>query len=188
MCILFRRIHLVVLTASIFCCAYLHADTKYILNAGDRLSVFVWNEDDLSGDLVVDPQGYVSVPLAGTMRASGLTTIELAEKFSDAFGNYLRDRPIVTVSIDEVAGNSVFVIGQVKSPGTYIMAFELDVMQALALAGGVTPFADEGSIKILRRDAEGVQRAINFNYAKVKSGKSLDTNILLQAGDIVVVR
>lgn len=161
--------------------------TPYQINAGDVLRIFVWNEEELSGEMMVDPQGQLSFPMVGAIDAAGLSTTQLGSAISNGLGNYLRDKPVVTVSIMRVVGNKVFVLGRVARPGEFVMSTQMDVAQALALAGGLDEFAAENDIRILRRDASGNQRSMPFHYAKVKSGKSLETNILLQAGDIVVV-
>ena len=93
----------------------------------------------------------------------------------------------VTVSMVKATGNSVSVVGQVKAPGTFAYDTQLDVMQALSLAGGLTPFASKSKIKILRRDQAGTQTAILFDYGDVEDGEQLEKNILLRGGDVVVV-
>ena len=93
----------------------------------------------------------------------------------------------VTVSMVKATGNSVSVVGQVKAPGTFAYDTQLDVMQALSLAGGLTPFASKSKIKILRRDQAGTQTAILFDYSDVEDGEQLEKNILLRGGDVVVV-
>jgi polysaccharide export outer membrane protein len=93
----------------------------------------------------------------------------------------------VTVSMLKASGNSVSVVGQVKQPGTFVFDTQLDVMQALSLAGGLTPFASKSKIKILRRDDSGKQAAILFDYSEIEDGEQLDKNILLRGGDVVVV-
>ena len=94
--------------------------------------------------------------------------------------------PVITVSVPSVAGNKIYVIGQVNRPGEFLATHRIDVMQALSLAGGLTPFADEDDIKVLRRE-NGKQLALPFDYSEVKKGKSLDLNVVLKSGDIVVV-
>jgi polysaccharide export outer membrane protein len=86
----------------------------------------------------------------------------------------------------QVTGNSIFVIGQVNNPGRFVMNPVLDVMQALSLAGGTTPFASLKNIRILRRQG-GEQTAHRFDYTNVAEGRSLEQNIQLRSGDVVVV-
>ena len=130
----------------------------YRLNPGDVLRVSVWNEEEL----------------------------DVQEAIRTQLGAYVPDA-VVTVSILAVNGNKVFVIGKVARPGEYVMTRTLDVMQVLAVAGGVTSFAAENKIQVLRRGPDGTQQAIPFRYGDVKEGEALGTNILLKSGDVVVV-
>ena len=93
---------------------------------------------------------------------------------------------VLTVAVTDVRGNQIYVIGQVPRPGAFVMNPVVDVMQALSLAGGTTPFASLKRIRILRRE-NGIQRAIDFDYTEVSEGRSLGQNILLKRGDVVVV-
>ncbi len=161
---------------------------SYRINAGDGLSLQVWNEATLSADqLLVRPDGFISVPVLGEMRAGGRTVTELQDAIADGLTRYLKDKPTVVVSVIAANGSLVFVLGKVVRPGAFPMTQQLDVTQALALAGGLNSFAASNSIKILRRDDAGEQRAIKFRYGKVKDGDDLSSNILLESGDIVLV-
>ncbi|MGI9285655.1 MAG: polysaccharide biosynthesis/export family protein [Pseudomonadales bacterium] len=159
----------------------------YTVNPGDVLQVFVWNEEELSRETLVRPDGMISFPMIGDVQAIGSTPTELAAKVSEGLSKFLRDAPVVTVSALQLNGNKVFVLGKVARPGEFLMTSSTDVTQALALAGGLNTFAAEDDIKVLRRNKDGSQSAIPFNYASVKVGKKLDTNIILQSGDVVVV-
>jgi len=163
------------------------AEAGYQLNPGDVLNIFVWNEESLSRETLVRPDGYISVPLAGQLRAGGKTPAEVEEELSERLSNYLKDRPTVTVSLQAIHGNRIFVLGKVNRPGEYPIIRPTDVMQALSIAGGLDPFAAEGSIVVLRRHGDGSQESIPFRYNRVKSGRDLETNIVLRAGDVVVV-
>lgn len=162
-------------------------EAGYQLNPGDVLNIFVWNEESLSRETLVRPDGYISVPLAGQLRAGGKTPAEVEEELSERLSNYLKDRPTVTVSLQAIHGNRIFVLGKVNRPGEYPIIRPTDVMQALSIAGGLDPFAAEGSIVVLRRHGDGSQESIPFRYNRVKSGRDLETNIVLRAGDVVVV-
>jgi polysaccharide export outer membrane protein len=164
------------------------AEASYYINSGDILEVFVWNEEALTRDVVVRPDGYISLPLAGQVEAGGQTTEQLQDAVAAALGKYLKDVPHVTVSVRQLAGYKIYVLGKVHRPGEYPINRQTDVMQALALGGGLNQFAAENKIVVLRRDKDGVQKAIHFEYGEVKGGDDLETNILLQSGDVVVVR
>lgn len=163
-------------------------EKEYRINPGDVISVLVWDEQTLSQpEVIVNPDGYISVPMIGRAKAGGATLLELQESIAGGLKRYMRVEPNVTVSVVQLSGNSVYVLGKVNRPGQFIMTSTTDVTQALALAGGLNTFASEDGIKILRRNAAGVQTAIAFDYDDVKSGKNLDVNITLQSGDIVIV-
>jgi polysaccharide biosynthesis/export protein len=172
------------LSFPMFACA---ATASYQVNPGDILIVFVWNEKDLTQEVLVRPDGAISIPLAGQVQAGGLSVVEIEKNLTDALTKYMKDKASVTVMIKETRGNNIYVIGKVNKPGQFPVNQPTDVMQALAMAGGLNAYAAENSINVLRRDKDGVQKAIRFRYSDVKSGEELQTNILLQSGDIVVV-
>jgi polysaccharide export outer membrane protein len=163
----------------------------YRINGGDTLHISVYGERDLDRDVAVEPDGGIAFPLVGNMNARGLTLSELQKKIADALrsGNMLPNvtDPEVTVSLVKSSGNSFSVIGQVKQPGTFVTDTQVDVMQALSLAGGLTPFASKSRIIVLRRDDSGAQKKLPFDYSAVEDGEKLNMNILLQGGDVVVV-
>lgn len=166
-------------------------ESLYRINGGDTLHISVYGEKDLDRDVAVEPDGGIAFPLVGNLNARGLTLSELQHKIAEALrsGNMLPNvtDPEVTVALVKSTGNSFSVIGQVKQPGTYVTDTQVDVMQALSLAGGLTPFASKSRILVLRRDETGAQAKIPFDYSAVEDGDKLDTNILLQGGDVVVV-
>lgn len=160
----------------------------YKINAGDFLALQVWNEPSLSSEqILVRPDGFISVPVLGELRAGGKTIGELQQSIATGLSRYLKDKPTVVVSALNNSGSLIFVLGKVLRSGAYPMTGPTDVTQALALAGGLNSFAAENKIKVLRRDTSGVQRAIKFRYGQVKDGDRLESNILLQSGDVVLV-
>lgn len=163
------------------------AQSTYRINPGDVLHVFVWNEDTLTEDVIVQPDGYFNFPLAGVIDAGGRTTSQVERSIVHGLTKYMKDTPVVTVSLLKMDGNIVYVLGKVNRPGAYPVNRPVDVTQALAMAGGLNSFADENDIQVLRRGDNGKQKAIEFEYGDIKSGKHLDTNIVLKAGDVVVV-
>jgi len=161
------------------------ADSGYIVQPGDILEISVWKEKDLQREVVVLPGGSLSFPLAGEVQASGKTVEQLRKDLSTRLAKYIPGA-VVTVSAKQIQGNKIYVLGKVNRPGEYAASRYVDVMQALSIAGGVTPFASVNSIQVLRR-VNGVQTAIPFKYSKVASGSNLESNIILQSGDVVVV-
>lgn len=162
------------------------ADAAYTVKPGDTLVISVWKEPDLQGPVLVRPDGAFSFPLAGQMDARNKTVTELQQELTTKLKKFISD-PVVTVSIQDIKGNKVYVIGQVQKPGDFVVNPRVDVMQALSMAGGTTPFAALGDIMILRRTDTGQQEALPFKYTDVIHGKNLQQNVMLQAGDVVVV-
>lgn len=161
------------------------AGGNYEIGPEDLLEISVWNEKDLQRQVLVRPDGWLTFPLVGNIRAAGKTTQELQAEITKRLKKYIPD-PVVTVTVQKVQGLKVFVIGKVGKPGEYMVGRYVDVLQALTLAGGLTPFAKEDQIKILRKQG-GAERIIPFDYSEVKRGRNLDQNIRLQAGDVVMV-
>lgn len=157
----------------------------YTVLPGDRLQVSVWKEPDLQLEVLVRPDSAFSFPLAGDISTKGRSVVELQTELTQRLGRYISS-PVVTVSVIEVLGNKIYVIGQVNRPGDFVVNPRVDVMQALSMAGGLTAFANTNDIKILRRTGSR-QSAISFKYNDVLKGRDLEQNILLQSGDIVVV-
>ncbi len=161
------------------------ASAAYTVQPGDLLNVSVWREPSLVGPVLVRPDGGFSFPLAGEVDARGKSVAELQKLLTDRLKKYISD-PVVSVAVQEVKGNKVYVIGQVNRPGEFIVNPSVNVMQALSMAGGTNAFASTGGIVILRRQGNQ-QVALPFRYPDVVRGKSLEQNIDLQSGDIVVV-
>lgn len=158
---------------------------SYKILPGDVLLVSVWKEPDLQLELLVRPDGAISFPLAGEIWTHDRSVSDIQTELTARLSRYITD-PVVTVSIKEVLGNKIYVIGQVNAPGTFIVNPQVDVLQALSMAGGTTPFADLNNIVILRRNNEQ-QSALSFNYKQVIEGRNLEQNVILNSGDVVVV-
>jgi polysaccharide biosynthesis/export protein len=161
------------------------ATDSYLVQPGDVLTVTVWKETDLTGDVLVRPDFGLSFPLVGDLDAHGKTVDQLREEIAARLTRYIPS-PVVTVAAKTVAGNHIYVVGRVQRPGEYPMARDVDVMQALSLAGGATPFAAVNDIIILRRLSAG-QIVLPFKYNDVARGQDLRQNVVLQPGDTVVV-
>jgi polysaccharide export outer membrane protein len=161
------------------------ASTDYTLHAGDKIEVSVWKEVDLQRQVIVRPDGRFSFPLAGELQAAGRTSSEIRLEIENRLKAFIPE-PVVTVTVLEVGGNRIYVIGQVKKPGTFVMNPQLNVVQALSLAEGTTPFAKLDDIIVIRSTG-GAQRVLPFRYSQIASGKGLEQNILLESGDVVLV-
>lgn len=161
------------------------ADEGYAVQPGDVLFISVWQEDNLNQEVLVRPDGGFSFPLVGNIDASGKTVEQLRSQLTNELGRFVPD-PSITVLVREINGNKVYVIGHVEQPGEFVVNPQVDVMQALSLAGGTTTFASVDDIFVLRR-ASGRQQKLAFDYNDVVRGRNLEQNVLLQSGDVVVV-
>jgi len=162
-----------------------NAESDYVIQPGDVLLVSVWREPDLQQPVLVRPDGGISFPLAGDLQAAGKTIAQLTQDLASKIVKYIPS-PVVTVTLQENLGNRIYVTGKVAKPGVYLINQYVDVLQALSMAGGLTPFADRDSIKILRREG-GVEKVLPFNYKQVEKGRELEQNIRLRPGDTVLV-
>lgn len=162
------------------------ADKSYQVNQGDKLRINVWHEEELKAEVMVSPDGTITFPFIGTVVVAGKTLDQLQEDLREQLAEYIPE-PEVIVSLITVEGNVVYVIGEVARPGSYVMTKNLKVMQALSMAGGLTPYASRGSIRILRDDSDGKSTSIPFSYGDVEDGDDLASNILLQSDDTIIV-
>jgi len=158
---------------------------EYEIGPEDLLDISVWKEKDLQKEVLVRPDGWITFPLVGNIEAKGKTALQLQEEITQWLKQYIPN-PVVSVSVKKISGYKIFVIGRVNKPGDYVVGRYIDVLQALSLAGGLTPFAEEGNIKIVRKQ-NGKETILRFNYAEVKKGRRLEQNVTLQSGDVIIV-
>lgn len=158
----------------------------YLIQPGDVLQIAVWKEQDLQREVLVSPDGSIAFPLVGNLNIKNLAVNDVEKKLSEKLNIFIPE-PNVSVALKTVSGNKIYILGEVNRPGEFVMERPLDVVQALSKAGGMTPYASSTNIKILRRNKTGEQQLFKFNFKKIKKGKDLDKNIILNGGDIVVV-
>jgi polysaccharide biosynthesis/export protein len=161
------------------------ADSQYTIIAGDVLQITVWKEEQLNQETLVLADGTINFPLIGSVDAAGKTPAELQDTIKEQLKKFVPDAS-VTVAVKAALGHTVSVVGQVAKPGELMMSHDMTVMQALSQAGGLTPYASEGSIIILRRE-DGKETSIPFPYKDIIDGEHLDKDIVLKSGDVVVV-
>ena len=161
--------------------------SSYVIGVEDQLGVVFWREQDkaLTTDVVVRPDGKISVPMLNDIHAAGLTPEELAVAVQKAAAKFIRD-PAATVIVREIRSRKVFVVGEVLKPGTQQLGSEMNVLQALAAAGGFLEHANKSDVVIVRR-VRGQERRYKFNYKDVVKGKNPEQNIALLPGDTVLV-
>lgn len=160
-------------------------DSGFVLGPEDIVQISVWKDDNLTKEAVVRPDGMVSFPLVGDVPAAGRTVEDLRLDLTKRLTRFI-PTPHVTVSPTKILSYKIYVLGRVNRPGEYLVGHYTDVLQALSLAGGLTPFAAENDIKIMRRE-QGEQKVFLFRYGDAQKGKDLRQNIVLQRGDVVMV-
>jgi len=162
-----------------------NADRPFKLGREDVIDVAVWRDADLSRTLPVRPDGFISMPMIGELRAEGRTPTQLAEDIKKGLSAYVQD-PRVTVIVREVNSTRVFVTGEVARPGAYPLRGRVSLLQAIALAGGFTDFADSEDIVVIRPDNR--ERQIPVRYSDLINSDGDAGDVILRPGDTVVVR
>ena len=162
-----------------------HNDT-YIIGADDVLSINVWKEQEVSRTVPVRSDGKISLPLAGEVQASGETPLQLEKILAAKLQSFISE-PEVTVIVTEIKSQKFNILGLISKPGTFPLTSSLTVLDAIALAGGFRDFAKQKSIYILRKNPNGGESRLPFNYKEVIKGKNMEQNIRVQPGDTIVV-
>jgi polysaccharide export outer membrane protein len=158
---------------------------QYVIGAEDVLYIHVWREDALSRTVPVRVDGNISLPLVHELKAAGLTPLKLKENLTERFKEFI-ENPNVSVTVIEANSLKVYVTGQVKTPGVYRLRSETTVLQIIPMAGGFTDWANEKKILIIRKE-NGKEKRITVNYKKITKGSDPGSNIILRAGDTVIV-
>ncbi len=158
----------------------------YLIGVEDILSVVFWRDKDLSADVVVRPDGKISLPMLNDVAAAGMTPEQLAAAVQNAAMKFIRD-PGATVIVKEIRSRKVYVIGEVIKPGAFPLGADVSVMQIIAEAGGFLDTADKGDVVVVRVE-NGQERRYKFNYNDVVRGRNVQQNIRLLPGDTVLVR
>lgn len=161
------------------------AEPGYVIGAEDALDIAVWRDETLKATVLVRPDGGISFPLAGDFIVAGKTAAEVRAELVRRLEKFVPE-PVVTVSVVKVASYRIYVLGRVNKPGDYQTGRNLDVLQALSLAGGMTPFASEDDIRIIRR-VDGGSVSYPFQYSRVRKAGDLSQNITLKSGDVLLV-
>jgi polysaccharide biosynthesis/export protein len=161
------------------------ADPSYVIGPEDALDISVWRDETLKSAALVRPDGGISFPLAGDMIVAGKTAAQVRDELVKRLEKFIPE-PVVTVSVVRVASYRIYVIGRVNKPGDFQAGRNIDVLQALSLAGGMTPFAKEDDIRIIRK-VDGKSVAIPFQYSRIREGGDLSQNITLRSGDVLLV-
>ena len=158
---------------------------QYVIGAEDVLYIHVWREDALSRTVPVRVDGNISLPLVHELKAAGLTPLKLKENLTERFKEFI-ENPNVSVTVMEANSFKVYVTGQVKTPGVYRLRSETTVLQIIPMAGGFTDWANQKKILIIRKE-NGKEKRITVNYKKIMKGDDPSSNIILKAGDTIIV-
>jgi polysaccharide biosynthesis/export protein len=160
-------------------------DPNYIIGAQDVLDISVWKEPEVSRTVPVRPDGKISLPLLNDVQAAGLTPTQLAAQITESLKKYVAN-PQVTVIVTTINSQRVYILGEVTRAGAYPLLPGMTILQALSSAGGFTQYANVKKVYLLRTE-NGKQEKHPFNYKGVLAGKNADQNLVLKAGDTIVV-
>lgn len=164
--------------------------TEFLIGPEDVLVVTVWRNQDLSKEVIVRPDGKISLPLIGDVVAAGFTAQALSKHIADALAEFM-STPTVSVQVKEINSYHVFVVGEVTKPGKYVLKSFASVVQGISYAGGFTTFASRNNVHVLRMvkngQGETKQVMIPVPYQDIVLGRNLEANFILKAGDVIVV-
>jgi polysaccharide export outer membrane protein len=158
---------------------------SYVIGPEDVLYIHVWKEEALSRTVPVRMDGKISLPLINDVQASGFTANQLKEVLTSKLREFV-ENPNASVIVIEANSFKVYVSGQVRSPGVVRLRSETSLLQFIPMVGGFTEWANQKKILIIRRE-NGKEKRITVNYKKIVSGKDPDSNIMLKAGDTIIV-
>jgi polysaccharide biosynthesis/export protein len=159
---------------------------SYIIGAEDVIEVYVWKEPEMSKSVPVRPDGMISLPLVGEIKAAGYTPVQLQGILAEAMKKVISD-PQVTVIVEKVSSLNFNIVGEVNHPGFFPLTRRMTVLDAISMAGGFRDFAKNKKVYVLRTDASGKEVRLPFNYKDVIKGKNPQQNIELRPGDTIVV-
>jgi len=158
---------------------------RFKIGPGDVLEISVWKDESLQRQIVVPPDRVISYPIIGDIDVTDMSVTRLREVVTERLSEYIPDAT-VTVLLNQITSLRVYLIGKANSPGVFPIDMETTVLQVLAMAGGLNPFAAGDEIVILRQE-DGKTIKIPFNYEEVAEGKNIEQNIILKRGDVIVV-
>jgi polysaccharide export outer membrane protein len=159
--------------------------SDYIIGPGDVIGISVWKDESLTKSIVVLPDGKITFPLLGDLVAGGKTVASLKKELESRLARYVEDTN-VTVEVKQSNSMIIYIIGRVNTPGRQTLVATTNVLQALAMAGGLNSFAHKSDVKIFRQES-GKTVMFHFNYDEVAEGRHLEMNIELMRGDVIIV-
>jgi len=157
----------------------------YIIGSEDILYIHIWKEEHLSKTVPVRRDGMISLPLIDEIKAQGLTPLQLKELLNQRFKEFIGD-PSITVMVMEANSFKIYISGQIRNPGVIRLRSETSLIQIISMAGGFTDWANQKKILIIRKE-DGKEKRITVNYKKAVTGEDPNSNIILKAGDTIIV-
>jgi polysaccharide export outer membrane protein len=157
----------------------------YLVGPGDLLDIGVWKDEALTRKVVVLPDGKIAFPLVGQIQAGGRSVADITKELEQKLSRFVPNVEL-SVAVNQVKSMIIYVIGRVTKPGHFELTTDVNVLQALAMAGGLNPFAKRGDIKIFR-ETGGATKVFTFDYDSASSGEDISKNIKLKRGDLIVV-
>jgi polysaccharide export outer membrane protein len=161
------------------------APDNYIIGQGDVLEIFVWRNPELSRQVMVRPDGKISLPLVQDLPAEGFTAMQLREEITKQLKQYVKT-PTVTVIVSQINSYKITVLGRVAGPGVYPITTKTTIIEAISMAGGFTEWANRKKITLIREEG-GKRRRYQINYKKIESGEDPTQNVTLRRNDTVIV-
>ena len=158
---------------------------NYVIGLGDMLEIFVWRNEQLSRDVIVRPDGKISLPLIQDIQAEGLTVLQLRDEITRRFDKHV-NVPKVTIIVSQINSYKVNVLGRVMRPGVYPITGNTTLLEAISMAGGFSEWANKRKITVITHQG-GKEKKIRVNYKKIASGKDPSQNIILKRGDTIIV-
>jgi polysaccharide export outer membrane protein len=158
---------------------------QYMIGPEDVLHIHVWKEEALTRTVPVRMDGKISLPLVQEVKAAGLTPLQLKEVLMRKLKEFI-ENPIVSVTVMEANSFKVYVMGQVKTPGIHRLRSETTVTQVISLAGGFTEWANQKKISVVRKE-NGREKRFKVNYKKIMDGGDPASDVILKAGDTIIV-
>jgi polysaccharide export outer membrane protein len=158
---------------------------RYVIGAEDVLYIHVWREETVTKTVSVRMDGMISIPLVDEIQAAGLTPLQLKEKLTERLKQFI-ENPNATVVVMEANSFKVYISGQISKPGIYRLRSDTTLAQIISMAGGLTEWANQKKIIIIRKE-NGKEKRFTINYKKIVKGEDLDSNIILKSGDTIIV-
>jgi len=156
----------------------------YVIGVEDQITVAVWNEPELTRSQSVRPDGKITVSLLGDIQAAGRTPRQLDEQITEALKKWVND-PEVTVVVEAINSFKVFMIGEFGAQGELILKRKTRILEAIAMKGGLTAYADKSNIQVVREE-NGRETRLRIDYKKLLAGDRPDLNIYLRPGDVII--